>query len=82
MNDVNQIITKHIRNQRNTKGLKYKWLAEALGISQSNLSHKLAKNGLYASELLILAALLDIDLNELVSEAREVGENKECILKD
>lgn len=77
MDRINSIISEKIRLGRNEKGVKYSWLAETIGISPSNLSHKLAKNGFYARELLVIAKVLEIDLNELT---REVGD--ECISND
>lgn len=74
-------ISGYIRQARNKKGIKYKWLAEEIGVTQASLSYKLDKNRLYATEFIKLAIVLDLDIAKIVEEIKKEGEN-ECISKD
>lgn len=79
-------LTEYICKARDEKGIKSKWLAEKIKTSESNFSHKLARDNLTAWEFMILATVLDIDLNAIKSEiadkCKKEGEDSKCILKD
>ena len=75
-------LAEYIRDARDEKGIKYKWLAEELGTTQSNLSHKLAKDSLYAVEFIQLAIALNMDLNKMMEEIKKKAGEEECISKD
>jgi len=60
-------IGKYIKNILESKGYTQRQLADKLNIDEKRFSYRLTNNSLSAQELIEIATILDLDLNQLKS---------------
>jgi transcriptional regulator with XRE-family HTH domain len=58
-------IGKYIKNILESKGYTQRQLADKLNIDEKRFSYRLTNNSLSANELIKIAEILNLDLNEL-----------------
>jgi len=72
-------VIKNIRH----KGMKNKWFADALKITESSFSYKIKNDSFTIIETLVLSDLLDINLSRVQEEYKNFKANntEECSLE-